>query len=178
MNEKRRLNRVRWTQNPGTADGEALAQNPAPWAMSPADSPFFASLSDEDEAAFVQENSVPETGGAWAMANASSDEEAFDGYPPEEEISPEEAALLAQFSQLEEGHSLRNALLILIVLYIICGLAPLFIALFVSLRVFFWTEIGGWLIILAWLLIGVRPPFTVWLKERLRERKEQLKEQI
>jgi hypothetical protein len=185
MDEKRRLTRMRWTQDSGAEDVGASSQRPALWATPPTGSPFSqqsARFSEENgagetEGAFVQGDSALEAGDASGEENAFPDDEAFDEYMEGEEISPEDAALLAQFNQLDEGHSLRNALLILIALYILCGLAPLFLGLFVSLRIFFWTEIGGGIVILVWLLIGVRPPFMVWLKERLRERQEQLKEQ-
>jgi hypothetical protein len=93
------------------------------------------------------------------------------------EVWLEDDELLEQeqdFAQEDVKHPLSSALLVLVALYIICGLAPLFVALFVSLRIFFWLEIGGWAIILAWLIIGVRPPLMIWIKERKKQTSEQI----
>ena len=112
----------------------------------------------------------------------SSDNSVAENLSPEkfdsEKAPLEDVAFPSQLESEEENHPLFNALLILVALYVVCGIAPLFIALFVSLRVFFWTEMAGWVIILAWLLIGVRPPFMVWFKERARVRKEEAGEQL
>ncbi len=98
-----------------------------------------------------------------------SAEEASEG-----EFSSEADALDEEQTPVEEQrHPLSNALLILVGLYIFCGVAPLFVALFVSLRVFFWLEIAGWIIILGWLVIGVRPPLLVWIKEKRQAPQEQ-----
>jgi antibiotic biosynthesis monooxygenase (ABM) superfamily enzyme len=73
----------------------------------------------------------------------------------------------------EEKHPLRDALFILVALYIICCIAPLFVGLFAPLRVFFWLEVAGWIIILSWLIFGVRTPFLVWLKERKKKGRQE-----
>lgn len=78
----------------------------------------------------------------------------------------------------EEQHPLRDALFILVALYVICCIAPLFVGLFAPLRVFFWLEVAGWIIILSWLIFGVRAPFLVWLKERKKGRQEYASESL
>jgi len=90
----------------------------------------------------------------------------------EEGMYEEDGYFMEEIAPEEERHPLRDALLILVILYIVCCIVPLFAGLFVPLRVFFWLEVAGWVVILGWLIIGVRAPFMVWFKERQRIRRE------
>lgn len=64
--------------------------------------------------------------------------------------------------------TLVNSLIILVVLYLVSGTALLFVTSRAPSLVT-WLELGQWVLIAIWLIIGVRPPFMVWLK-RARER--------
>lgn len=203
MKEKRRLNRVQWVTNSSAESATPAESSPAPWATPPAenDAPFWAPSSVEDNSTSATTSSVADNAASWAVQPSeemveesyAEGEEAFDeaGFPLEYDLQGEEVyeeafydeeeeALLEQQRLLEEAErrTLRDALLILVALYIICGVAPLFMGLFVPLRIFFWLEIGGWAIILAWLLIGVRRPLMRWFRERARKREEQVNEQV
>lgn len=286
MNDKRRLNRVRWTQNSPAGEGVSAENNSTPWSAFPMEGPppQEEAVSPESNSApwagFQQGNAAPvesnpapwagfqqgnvapvesnpapwagfqqgnvapvendpapwsmfRRGGAFGVENNPTPWSAFqqeaaaeenapapwagfqqgdvipaegyalgaeepsmgdgvsyghdllaadfseeDIYYDEEEYEEALATQQIQIQRAQERLSLRDSLLILVALYIICGIAPLFMGLFVPLRVFFWLEIGGWVIILAWLAIGVRPLLTKWFKERARMRKEQGSEQV
>lgn len=90
----------------------------------------------------------------------------------EEGMYGEEGYFMEEIAPEEEKHPLRDALLVLVILYVVCCIAPLFLGLFVPLRVFFWLEVAGWILIVGWLILGVRAPFMVWYKERQRIRRE------
>ena len=254
MNDKQRLNRVRWVKSPSTEEGVSAKNNPTPWSAFPIEStprqeegpggvennptPWSAfqqgnafgvennptpwstfqqgNLPQEDssgvennptpwsayrqretisaqnnptpwetppeEDLFYQEEEMPagnapgEDEGAFSEENLPADYDPLAEEFYEEDIYDEEEALLLEEQRLleeAERRTLRDALLILVALYIVCGIAPLFMGLFVPLRIFFWLEIGGWVIIIAWLVIGVRRPLTRWFKERARKRREQ-----
>lgn len=155
--------------------GHTTGKHPAPW-LGPTmgnDAAFWPTPPTEE--AFSEEAASTDENAGEEEEFFSEEEMSYDYDPLAEDLA--EGEVYEEEAPLEvEGHPLLNALLILLALYVVCGLAPLFIALFVSLRVFFWLEIGGWVIILGWLLIGVRPPLMVWIKEKLRERKEQVEE--
>ena len=193
MDEKQRFTRVQWVkgasqgagEQPEPWPGQSAGNSPTSWLGHPARTNDFTSWA---------ERPVEHAPEQWAQAPlaepfqedpeiqleeyALGEEEDFteeegedyDLYAEEEGEESEEGE--QPFSLEGERHPLLNALVILVVLYIICALAPLFVALFVPLRVFFWLEIGGCVIILGWLLIGVRPPFMIWIKQKLKERKE------
>lgn len=99
-------------------------------------------------------------------------EEFYDEEMYEEGMYGEEGYFMEEIAPEEEKHPLRDALLVLVILYVVCCIAPLFLGLFVPLRVFFWLEVAGWILIVGWLILGVRAPFMVWYKERQRIRRE------
>ena len=79
-----------------------------------------------------------------------------------------QANVISGPSQERSKRSLAASLIILVILYLITGTFLLFItSRFPTLVV--WLEAGQWLLVILWLLIGVRPPFTRWLKQN-RER--------
>lgn len=199
MNEKQRFTRVQWVKGvpmQGAGDqptpwpGQLAGNNPTSWVGHPARTNDFTSWAEhplehapeqwaESPLAepFQEDTEIPLEEYAFGEEEDFTGEEVAD-YDLYAEEGEEGEELLEQPFPLEgERHPLLNALLILVVLYIICALAPLFVALFVPLRVFFWLEIGGCVIILGWLLIGVRPPLMIWIKQKLKERKEQPDEQ-
>lgn len=146
-------------RNPAAADPAWSAQNLPTNDISAASNypPFPADGPAAGDGAFPVEDSEE----AW-----EDSEEAWE----EGEVTEEQERA---FWLAEKKRMLSNALFILVVLYIICGVIPLFLPFFVSLRVFFWTEVVGWIIIIAWLLIGVRKPLLDWMKMRAEARKEQ-----
>lgn len=66
--------------------------------------------------------------------------------------------------------TLVNSLIILVIIYLATGTVPLFLTSKAPASVP-WLELGQWILIIIWLLIGVRPPFMAWLKQT-KERKE------
>ncbi len=128
--------------------------------------PAFAQPGSAGNAEGMMDQALPEQNLDEADMYYSEDmyEGAFEG---EEGLYAEEEQPVE-----EERHPLRDALFILVALYIICCIAPLFVGLFAPLRVFFWLEVAGWIIILGWLIFGVRAPFLAWLKERKKGRRE------
>lgn len=66
--------------------------------------------------------------------------------------------------------TLVNSLIILVIIYLASGTVPLFLTAKAPASVP-WLELGQWLLIIIWLLVGVRPPFMAWLKQA-KERKE------
>ncbi len=66
--------------------------------------------------------------------------------------------------------TLLNALTILLIFYAVCEVGQLFVAP-VAPSLLPWIELGQWIIILLWLIVGVRPPFMRWIKQE-RARKE------
>lgn len=84
----------------------------------------------------------------------------------EEGAFPEDFAPVVVVPMDEEKQKLFTALVILAALYVVCGIVPLFVAVFAPRPVFFWMEISGWIIIIAWLIVGVRPPFMAWFRHR------------
>lgn len=194
MDEKRRLTRVQWVKDVFMQEGEnnsasrsglpeengavprtefPTGNDPAVWAEPSVEGAFQQGTEISEEGSVSGEEEV------LVEADTPYDYDLYAGDVAEEEIYEEDANLLEEPLPVEEEqHPLLNAILILVALYIVCGFAPLFIALFVSLRVFFWLEIGGCVIILGWLVIGVRPPLIIWIKQKLQERKEQAGEQL
>ncbi len=170
MNDKRRLTRVRWVHDTSANEVGETGNNAIPWTGFPLENGLQPDAGSPGEGYVIDEEVVS----ASPMAKREAlfgEEEIAAGYEP---LSEED---LYEYTWLDEAgvlnpeaenvrYPLSSAILVLVALYIICGLAPLFVALFVSLRIFFWLEIGGWAIIIAWLIVGVRPPFMVWLRER------------
>ena len=71
--------------------------------------------------------------------------------------------------QSKKQLSLLNALIILAIIYLVCEIIPLFATIITSASLP-WIELGQWVLIIIWLLVGVRPPFMRWLKqERARK---------
>lgn len=66
--------------------------------------------------------------------------------------------------------TLVNSLIILVIIYLASGTVPLFLTSRAPASVP-WLELGQWLLIIIWLLVGVRPPFMEWRKQT-KERKE------
>lgn len=66
--------------------------------------------------------------------------------------------------------SLLNSLIILAIIYLVCEILPLF-ATVVARSAIPWIELCQWILLITWLIVGVRPPFMEWLK-RERARKE------
>ena len=183
-----------WAMAPGEEGSSAweVAPNATQWTAETGQNSFSQWRSPFPEAAPTSWNVAPEENNSFSeAAEAPQAEEAYDAeYDPQaegmydegmydEEFYEDEEAFLEEQRQIEEAErrTLRDALLILVALYIICGIAPLFMGLFVPLKVFFWLEIGGWAIIIAWLIIGVRRPLMRWFRERARQRAEQESEQ-
>ncbi len=64
--------------------------------------------------------------------------------------------------------TLLKSLIILAIIYAAGEILSQYITLALP-NILLWTELGMWVIILTWLLVGVRPPFMEWLKKE-RER--------
>lgn len=75
-----------------------------------------------------------------------------------------QAASARSVAQPRRKLSLVNALIILVIIYIASGIVPLFATLKAPSSVP-WLELSQWVLIIIWLLVGVRSPFMAWLKQ-------------
>lgn len=182
MDEKQRVARIRLTKSSSPPEN-AAGENPP---VFPEGSPG-ENLSQE-ALSFQKPGNVPTPGTAAGYPSFPTDrpstgdisfpagdtgevwEDSEEAWQEDEETeeTEEQAFWLA-----EKKRILFNALFILGILYVICGVIPLILPFFVPLRVFVWTEVVGWIIIIAWLLIGVRKPLLEWMKVRAETKKEQ-----
>ena len=67
--------------------------------------------------------------------------------------------------------TLLNALIILAIIYLVCEIIPLF-ATIIARPLIPWIELGQWILLAIWFLVGVRPPLMEWIR-RDKARKEQ-----
>lgn len=74
------------------------------------------------------------------------------------------------YAQPKGKLTLVNSLTILVILYLASG-AILILATSRIPTLVTWLELGQWILMILWLIIGVRPPFMAWLKRAKQHKK-------